>query len=1339
MMTVEKRSNTLVEFDPFAGDIIEKIVPATESQKEIFASCVLGGENASLAYNLSLSLHFTGRLNENALQKSVAQLHQRHESLRATFTEDGTQMIIYESKSVDLLYQNLEAFDKTAQQDILEQYHGQNARTPFDLFNGPLTRLALFRFSSEEYLLTITVHHIICDGWSLGILLEDLSRLYNAACSGQLPAVKPLLFSDYVIRSVQYEQSEEYREALNYWKKEYQGNVPAFEIPSDFPRPARRTYTGTRQDFILPAVTADKIKKIGARYGSSFVNTLMSVFEILLSKYSGSADVVIGLPTAGQAAKEMYDLIGHCVNFLPLRSQPRPEQPFSEYLKQRKSKTLVDYEHQQFTFGTLLKELKIDRDPSRIPLTPMSFNIDIGMNKQVTFDNLSYKVVSNKRVAETFEIFLNITDREEGYEFQWSYNTQLFKPSTIEGLMQKYEYMLQQISMQPEVLIADIKLVNEDVVLSQLGQWNQTSQPLPGGTFVNLFESIVRSNVDGVALKFQTDTYTYKSLNESANRLAHYLISQGVKKGDTVGVVLERSAQVVVVLLGVLKCGASYLPIDPEFPEDRISFMLEDSGAPFVVTSTTVSQKLSNLSSRRIHIDQLQAEIGAADPFNPEISIQNDDQAYILYTSGSTGKPKGVMVSHENLLNFLLGMKRIFNTGTQTKLLSVTTISFDIAGLELYLPLISGGRIVLADANTTKSSKALIELLSTEDINMMQATPATYKIMLQDQWPANNNLVLLCGGEALSKNMADALLNKCGRLFNMYGPTETTIWSTVKEMLPGDAIVSIGKPIQNTTVYILDKDNRLLPPDSEGEIFIGGKGVALGYHNRADLTRERFIPDTFSGEKGARLYKTGDLGRYLANGDLICLGRSDNQAKIRGYRIELGEIEHYISKIEGIKDAVVKVEDGETDSPKLVAYIVPSDLTNLNNGEVTKDEVLRWRGALSKMLPDYMLPNLWLKLKEFPLTPNKKIDRNALHYAQAAPAKTEPGKKRTEALTALISEITTIWEEEIGIKGIEPDDNFFELGGHSMIAVKVMNRVSKQMNTKLPIASLFEYPTIASLSKLLDDSTHVKHKSLVAIKTSGSKPPIYLIHGGALNIFLYKNLEPFLSEDQPLYGIQALGLDGDLSHLDSIESIVNKYLEEVLAQNPEGPYILIGYSYGGIIAFEMARQLIAMGKEIKMVGIMDTNVSERVESEQKPGKLVRFLNRQAKKTVFFGGNLLSSPREVLKYQWTVLNKKLNKNFKEAEDEQIYDYPMPVIEAYDNAYCKFILKPLDVKVHLFRVKERTYYVDDRTYLGWLNYARKGVAVYDVRGDHKTFILPPHNEHLIKMIEKIISTI
>jgi len=390
-----------------------------------------------------------------------------------------------------------------------------------------------------------------------------------------------------------------------------------------------------------------------------------------------------------------------------------------------------------------------------------------------------------------------------------------------------------------------------------------------------------------------------------------------------------------------------------------------------------------------------------------------------------------------------------------------------------------------------------------------------------------------------------------------------------------------------------------------------------------------------------------------------------------------------------------------------------------------------------------MIPSFWVRVKQFPLSPNGKVDVKKL-------APPEIYKKQPAADTVtqtpgqvLLSEheqlIKDIWESELGLTDLSTEDNFFELGGHSMIAVKVMKRIGKQTNTNLPIASLFEYPTIASLSKLVDNTSHFKHKSLIAIKKTGSKPPIYLIHGGSLNILLYKRLEPFLSADQPLYGIQALGLDGDLSHLSTIESIAKRYLEEVLEQNPQGPYILIGYSYGGIVVFEMARQLLAMGKEIKMVGIMDTNVSERVESEQRPRKIVRFLNRQVKKAIFFGGNLVQSPKEVINYQWNVLNRKLNKNFKEAEDEQIYDYPMPVIEAYDKAYSNFKLKPLDVKVHLFRVKERTYYVDDQTYLGWLTYAKKGVAVYDVRGDHKTFILPPHNEHLIKMIEKIISTI
>ena len=595
---------------------------------------------------------------------------------------------------------------------------------------------------------------------------------------------------------------------------------------------------------------------------------------------------------------------------------------------------------------------------------------------------------------------------------------------------------------------------------------NQMYKPLPSGSVVNFFESASYRNADGIALKFRSDSYSFKALNESINKYANYLLKSGVQKGDIIGVVLDRSPQVIMALLAVLKCGAAYLPIDPEFPEDRIKLMLEDSEASFVLIHKALSGSLHTPYSKHLIIEEVEVALQYVDSADPGIKVSGDDLAYLLYTSGSTGKPKGVMVSHKNLLNFLLGMKDIFHTDTHTKLLAVTTVSFDIAGLEIFLPLISGGQLVLADKKVTKDSKALIELLHSEEINIFQATPATYKLLLQEEWPSAQSLTLLCGGEALTKTIADALLQKCGHLFNMYGPTETTIWSTVKEIRKEDGLISIGSPIRNTAVYILDENHALLPPDTEGEIFIGGDGVALGYYKRPELTAERFIADPFSGKEGARIYKTGDLGKLLGNGEFICLGRSDNQAKIRGYRIELEEIEHYISKIHGIKDAVVKVEGADGLDPKLIAYLIPADLATLNGGEATKNEVISWRRELSKNLPAYMIPNGWVKLETFPLTPNKKVDRKALKYKEAeSEVKTVVESSREQ--TALTARLKTIWENELGVKGVEPGDNFFELGGNSLLAQKVVNILKTDLDIEVPITKLYQHPTIEAFLKFL--------------------------------------------------------------------------------------------------------------------------------------------------------------------------------------------------------------------------------------------------------------------------------
>lgn len=851
------------------------------------------------------------------------------------------------------------------------------------------------------------------------------------------------------------------------------------------------------------------------------------------------------------------------------------------------------------------------------------------------------------------------------------------------------------------------------------------------------------------ALRFGGISYSYKELDSRVNQHANYLLSQGVKKGDIVGIVLDRSPQVIVCMLAVLKCGASYLPIDPDFPEDRVRLMLEDSEASFVWINRVYFDKLSPLPSSSIVIEDAELAIQSASVSGPGIKVSGDDVAYLLYTSGSTGKPKGVMVSHKNLLNFLLGMQDIFQPGVHTRLLSVTTISFDIAGLEIFLPLISGGCLVLADKPSTKDSKALIGLLKTERINMLQATPATYKLMLQESWSKDPSLTLLCGGEALPKHLADGLLQKCGRLYNMYGPTETTVWSTFKEIKEGDEQITIGIPIRNTSVYVLDEHHQPVPVGKEGEIFIGGDGVALGYYKRPDLTSERFIPDPYSNQEGARLYKTGDLGRYLPNGELVCLGRSDNQAKIRGYRIELEEIEHYITKLDDIKDAVVKVEGvGESDQ-KLIAYVIPEDIGRLGVGEVSKEELLRWRRDLSRWLPDYMIPNGWLKLKEFPLTPNKKVDRKALRYKGGEESQSASAPSRD--LSELTGKIKAIWEQELDIKGIDLHDDFFELGGHSMIAIRVMTKIEKETGAKLPISALFENATIASLAEAIYADKKIDYtKVLIPIKATGNKTPIFIVHPGGLNVMLYKLLGQYLDDDQPLFGLQGLGMDGDLTHLGSIESIAKRYLKEVMEYDANGPYIVMGYSFGGVIAFEMAKQLREMGKEIKMLGILDTDVFSDDHYNSKLKLYTVKALRQFKKVAFYIKQLVTTPKTFFKYQWIALNLKFNKNYvipdgvynleRHVKDHniEVHGYEEKVVAAYDKANEKYKLQPIDVEIDLFKGDAKPVYFNvDPEYLSWKKYTLRGVQRHIVPGDHFTILFPPNNIQLAKTIQNVLN--
>jgi amino acid adenylation domain-containing protein len=844
---------------------------------------------------------------------------------------------------------------------------------------------------------------------------------------------------------------------------------------------------------------------------------------------------------------------------------------------------------------------------------------------------------------------------------------------------------------------------------------------------------------DKIALKFHGRDLTYKSLYESSNKLARLLIDNNIKTGDIVALALDRSPEMVISLLAILKSGAAYVPLDPEYPKDRIEFMLEDSSAKVLLTSKKYQNHFLSAATEILIEDALQKIEGyTAD--EPETDINGEDLAYVLYTSGSTGKPKGVQIRHYNLMNFLLSMQKQPGISADNKLLAVTTISFDIAGLELYLPLISGAQLVLTNSETAKDGRLLLDLVKDENITFMQATPYTWRMMLEAGWDKFLPLKILCGGEALPKDLASKLTVRSSALWNMYGPTETTIYSTVKLITNADDI-TIGRPIANTQVYILDENSNNLTDGSVGEIIIGGEGVAKGYLNRPELTAEKFIEDTFSENPGQKMYRTGDLGKLKENGEILCLGRIDHQVKVRGYRIELEEIEHALINQPGIKEAVVIAREDNPGDPRLVAYVVLPPDAETNDLKIL---TFNWQHALMAVLPEYMVPDDFVLMPAIPITPNGKTDRKSLPKPDYNLI--NRSGEYIAPRTDVEKQIAEIWEELMGLEKISIFDNFFTLGGRSLVAVQIMARIEKLTGKRLPLATLFEYSTIEKLALRLNvDPKSITWESLVPIKPQGSKTPLYIVHGAGLNVLLFNALAMNMDEDQPVYGLQAKGLNGVDEPLDVMEEIAANYISEIIAQNPAGPYALAGYSLGGTIAYEMARQLMAMGKEVKILAVFDTYAEQTDIYDP-------FLKRTFNRIILFIMKLLYSfvlfaedPKRTFEYKSLVIKRKLIRLYwkffkgKEKKQEGFFSYDNEIDEASAKAKRNYYQKPLDITVDLFRAQKRTFYMADFDYLGWREFALKGVNVHDIPGEHNTIFAPPNDKQFAIVLQQCLDRV
>ncbi len=1325
------------DFDPFAGPQIIRVVPAIEPQVEIWLSCKLGGDDANRSYNESLSLFFTGSLNRAALESAIQQVIQRHESLRSSFSADGKQICIFEDLPAGLRYFDLSDNDKQSQRQALDDFAVSEAQLAFDLLNGPLFRFSLFKMSEQAHCLTLTVHHIVCDGWSLGILLQDISRYYNAYPG--IASLEPTTaFTDFAIEHAAFLETPAYAEIEKFWKDQYT-DIPLVDLPADFPRPALRTYGGRRDDYPLDGKLVRDLKAIGATSGSSLVTTLLAAFEVFLYHYTGSRDIVLGLPAAAQPATGNFGMIGHCVNLLPLRSKIDRDESFSGYLARRRTYIFDAYEHQLITFGSLIKTLKLPRDPSRVPLVPIVFNIDIGLDKDVKFNGLRHELVQNPRAYETFDLFLNASGSETDLTLQWSYNTSLFTSSTIRGMMDGFEHLLREITRAPLTTVGRLSIAEEQTIAALPVE--DTHMDYPRDTPVHqLVHQMAGQFPDKVAIRYNAQRLTYRMVDEKVAQLAAFLKSQEVKKGDVVGVALYRSPEMVILFLAVLAAGGTYLPVDPAIPKDRADFMLQDAGVKLLVTSKQYRQH-GNENVTKLYIEDFWSSINDESAESvTDVPVSGDDIAYVLYTSGSTGKPKGVQVRHRNLVNILFSAQQMPGFDDRDVLLGVTIFSFDISGIDIYLPLISGGELHMTNIETARDGSLLLDAIKSVKPTFMQATPATWRMLLEAGWTAETRIATICSsGEALPRELAMSLLARCDSLYNMYGPTETTIWSTGKKIERSDSYITIGKPVGNTQVYICDETGNQVPPGHTGELVIAGDGVAKGYLNRPELNEKHFIPNPYSGLPGDTMYRTGDLGKYLPSGEIDYLGRLDQQVKIRGYRIEPGEIEEILVGQAEIRQVVVIAREDRPGDQRLVAYVVPEIAVEAGDQQ---EMVHHWKEILKTALPPFMIPNDFVFLSVFPLTSSGKIDRKALPAPTPAPASPT---KYVAPLTDVEKMVADIWAEALGMEQVSIYDDFFELGGHSLIAVRIMARLEKETGRRLPLAILFEHPTVVSLSYALKmDAKFITWNSLVPLKPGGSKTTLYIVHGGGLNVLLFNTLARNMHPDQPVYALQAKGLNGIDEPLDRMEDIAAHYISEILTNNPVGPYALAGYSFGGIIAFEMAKQMKAMGKEVQTLALFDTYADTTDKYDSALKKLFNRIRFFIMQVLFSFVLLAEDPIGTVKYKSESIKRRIIslywklKRVKGKDDNQIgfFGYVNKIDEKNAEASYHYVLKPYDGEVHLFKAKKRTFYMDDFKFMGWKPYALKGVNVHDIPGAHNYLFAPPNDKYFASVLQKCL---
>ncbi|MDF5726641.1 MAG: amino acid adenylation domain-containing protein [Rhizonema sp. PD38] len=1023
-------------------------------------------EYSKIAYNISQSMHLKGRLNVAALEQSFHEVVMRHEILRTTFATVNGQLVQAIASSPNF---TISVIDLTELPDIhtsqVQYLATKESKQPFDLTKGPLLRVKLLKLSETEYVLLLVMHHIVSDAKSCGIFVQEIAVLYEAFLAGKVSPLPDLSiqYIDFAYWQRQWLQQSELKEQLAYWKQQLANLPPALALPTDKPRPAVQSFAGATTCFHLSLSLSRKLHKLSQAEGVSLFMTLLAAFQTLLYRYTTQEDICIGLPIDNRERREIEKLIGCFINTLVLRTDLSGHPSFRELLSRTREVALGAYAHQDLPFEKLVEELQPERNLSYSPLFRVMFVLWSTPMPVLKLPGLSVSPLEINSGTARFDLTLALAETQQGLNGSIEYNTDIFYADTITRMVGHFQTLLESIVANPDQQLLDLPILTEIERHQLLVEWNSTQTNYPQDRCIHrMFEAQVELTPDAIAVIFEDEQLTYRVLNQRANQLAHYLQVLGVGPEILVGICIERSVEMVVGLLGILKAGGAYVPVDPTYPQTRLSFILSDSQVSVLLTTENLVVQLPEQKARVLCLDSQNSIITLESEENPVSNVHASNLAYVIYTSGSTGKPKGTMNTHRGISNRLRWMQDVYQLTAGDRILQKTPFSFDVSVWEFFCPLLTAGCLVVAQPGGHQDSAYLIRLIVQHNISILHFVPSMLQVFLQEQGLEHCSCLrkVICSGEVLPFKLQEQFFTrlKC-ELYNLYGPTEAAIDVTYWQCESGNhrKIVPIGRPIANTQIYILNAHLQPVSTGTSGEIYIGGISLARGYLTHPILTAEKFIPNPFSNEPGARLYKTGDLARYLSDGNIEYLGRLDHQVKIRGFRIELGEIEAVLSQHSEVQQTVVIDQEDHSSNKRLVAYIVPQPGTT--------PAVSNIRHFLQEKLPKYMLPSAFVMLEALPLTSNGKIDRQQLP---------QPEKLAPELATTYVAPqspeekmIATVWQAVLNVEKVGIYDNFFDLGGHSLLVVQVHSKLQEVFNKHISIVDLFTYPTISFLARYL--------------------------------------------------------------------------------------------------------------------------------------------------------------------------------------------------------------------------------------------------------------------------------